>query len=67
MATKRVSATPVSPARRGSGPRSERVPFHVQATPEQKALIARLGDGSLSVGFDRAVALVVAAKAEART
>lgn len=39
--------------------RDERVILTVRVTPEQKAFIARLGDGSLSIGFDRAVAAAV--------
>lgn len=63
---KRSSVTVPAPARRGA-PRSsrERALVTVRVLPEQKAFLARLGDGSLSLGFDRALA--AAAGADARS
>lgn len=48
--------------RRGA---NESVVVAVRVLPEQKAFLARLGDGSLSLGFDRALA--AAAGVDARS
>jgi hypothetical protein len=40
----------------------ERVLVGVRVTLEQKQALAKLGDGSMSIGFDRALALALAAQ-----
>jgi hypothetical protein len=63
MAKGSVSTSAVaSPARRGQA-RSKRdsALVTVRVLPEQKAFLSRLGDGSLSLGFDRALAAAHAA------
>ena len=45
----------------------ERVMVGLRMTPAQKAQLARLGDGSLVIGFDRALEFAAAAKVESRT
>lgn len=51
-----------SPARRASADKRQ-VIVAVRALPEQKAFLARLGDGNLCLGFDRAIAHAVEATA----
>lgn len=52
------------PRRRARG--VERVMIGVRGTPAQRDFLIRLGDGSLVVGFDRAVAAAVVAQSARR-
>lgn len=55
----RLPAGPVR-FRRGGSPES--VVISVRGTVEQKSFLSRLGDGSLSLGFDRAIAAAAAVR-----
>lgn len=54
--SKRLGSAVLSPVRQGRNAPREWCFVSVRATPEQKLFLSRLGDGSLSLGFDRAVA-----------
>lgn len=56
---RRASSKPVPVPRRRGDPSTpvERVNINVRATQEQKDFLSRLGGGSVSRGFDKAVAV----------